>query len=400
MKTYHLVEHTTAGPILSPVLKGAFSFKPVHWTTKTQQDRRWISNQHMWLLIHQNTGLHSLVLNLQMDTLATIHSMKPILDILASLPRLIHFESGIYRLDTNRLIECSPRPQRLRTGFFTPGDRLLAHPSPHLRDLFVKVCISSRNFFRYLRAFPNLERIKMAADMKSGVCFETEKILGNTSSRLKEIIFPTTFVFSDNNMANHILPWLPGLTRITVNHLQPATVRALATHCKGLRGFQQFKTSPCQPNTRSYEALGDMLNELLWDCTALTDIDAPDYRVDLDCSLAYPWRRLGLELLRFRIHGIIRLTESEVAVLEQKFSTLGILTTFGLQTGPGAGTRPDPVPDTLELSLKSGLDQLATLSELEVFGFEYVDHKIGKAELAWIAAHWKRLKEMRRLQQE
>jgi hypothetical protein len=34
------------------------------------------------------------------------------------------------------------------------------------------------------------------------------------------------------------------------------------------------------------------------------------------------------------------------------------------------------------------------LKELRVFGFEGVDHRIGKPELVWMAANWPRLKVM------
>jgi hypothetical protein len=57
-----------------------------------------------------------------------------------------------------------------------------------------------------------------------------------------------------------------------------------------------------------------------------------------------------------------------------------------------------PIPNTLELSLESGLDRLSTLKDLEVFGFEGLDHRLGKAELDWMAMQWPKLKVMRGLQ--
>ncbi|KAF9082120.1 hypothetical protein BGX23_012793 [Mortierella sp. AD031] len=56
-----------------------------------------------------------------------------------------------------------------------------------------------------------------------------------------------------------------------------------------------------------------------------------------------------------------------------------------------------PFRNTLELSLASGLDRLAALTRLEVFGFDGVDHRVGKPELEWVASAWPRLKEMRGL---
>ncbi|KAG0197336.1 hypothetical protein BGX33_000733, partial [Mortierella sp. NVP41] len=57
-----------------------------------------------------------------------------------------------------------------------------------------------------------------------------------------------------------------------------------------------------------------------------------------------------------------------------------------------------PIANTMEWSLESGLDRLVTLMNLEVFGFEGSDHRIGKAELDWMAASWPRLKTVTGLQ--
>ncbi|KAF9126189.1 hypothetical protein BGW39_006822, partial [Mortierella sp. 14UC] len=58
------------------------------------------------------------------------------------------------------------------------------------------------------------------------------------------------------------------------------------------------------------------------------------------------------------------------------------------------------IPYTMELSLASGLDRLATLKDLEVFGFEEVDHRIGKPELEWMAVNRSQLKVMCGLQED
>ncbi|KAF9080250.1 hypothetical protein BGX23_002407 [Mortierella sp. AD031] len=51
-----------------------------------------------------------------------------------------------------------------------------------------------------------------------------------------------------------------------------------------------------------------------------------------------------------------------------------------------------PAFDTLELTLESGLGRLAALKDLEMFGFECVNHRIGRAELDWMAKSWPKLK--------
>ncbi|KAF9085113.1 hypothetical protein BGX23_009965 [Mortierella sp. AD031] len=57
----------------------------------------------------------------------------------------------------------------------------------------------------------------------------------------------------------------------------------------------------------------------------------------------------------------------------------------------------DVLPDTPHLRLDSGLDQLSPLTKLEHLGFESMDHRMGTAEIEWIAKQFPRLKEMRGL---
>ncbi|KAG0292509.1 hypothetical protein BGZ96_004044 [Linnemannia gamsii] len=57
----------------------------------------------------------------------------------------------------------------------------------------------------------------------------------------------------------------------------------------------------------------------------------------------------------------------------------------------------DVLPDTLHFRLDSGLDQLASLENLEYLSFESIDHRMETAEIIWLARHFPRLKEMRGL---
>ncbi|OAQ35773.1 hypothetical protein K457DRAFT_132463 [Linnemannia elongata AG-77] len=57
-----------------------------------------------------------------------------------------------------------------------------------------------------------------------------------------------------------------------------------------------------------------------------------------------------------------------------------------------------PIPDTLELSLEAGLRNLGGLKELEVFGFEGLNYRIGERELEWMSEEWPKLRCLRGLQ--
>ncbi|KAF9089418.1 hypothetical protein BGX23_006715 [Mortierella sp. AD031] len=55
---------------------------------------------------------------------------------------------------------------------------------------------------------------------------------------------------------------------------------------------------------------------------------------------------------------------------------------------------PGPTFDTLEPSLRSGLDRLAALRSLEMFGLECLNHLIGRSELEWMVVSWPHLRMM------
>ncbi|KAF9187080.1 hypothetical protein BGZ50_002164 [Haplosporangium sp. Z 11] len=189
------------------------------------------------------------------------------------------------------------------------------------------------------------------------------------------------------------------------------------------------------------------ISRLMMSCQNLRCIDVIESTIHVrDIVHGGPWVCLGLEVLRCRINGICRLTKlqqeiyNKVAELrrqdesyepseeenkivrrfnycqEQHRQVYGRLAALrGLKIlDLGYENRDSskstsyisevdgieylayqgPVLDTLELSLASGLDGLATLTQLTVFGFEGFDHRIGKKELEWIAVHWPKLKAM------
>ncbi|OAQ35856.1 hypothetical protein K457DRAFT_151338 [Linnemannia elongata AG-77] len=441
METENLIEVSTEDPYLSPANERRI---------KDQQDRNWMSNQYMWLLLQQQTSLQNLNLCTGYTPLAYILSRDFIYETLASFPRLVHYESQSRHLDIGQLVERVPQLQSLITRRGLPGDHLLAHPSPSIRVLFVKLFMKCDNFFGYLRAFPNLEQFSVIGSGAEPVCRDGGTILRNTPSRLKELIFPKRLSYSDNNLALWILPWLPELTRIGSDRLGPLTAKALVTHCKRLQGFHQQNPSKSIYGASVFKEHINVVSELLWGCINLIDIDAPDYRIDVDRTLCFPWKCLGLETLRLKITGVQRLTESEEAILTRlagdsepgcsgSRSDISIVPTDKIgdsdETAAATTTTTNttnltdeqnrflaksrksqeqhhkiydqlscltrlrvldighvhdwpnvqkddcspanpvvhvaPIPDTLELSLKSGLGQLATLTQLEVFGCEY-----------------------------
>ncbi|KAK3808882.1 MAG: hypothetical protein J3R72DRAFT_499264 [Linnemannia gamsii] len=244
-------------------------------------------------------------------------------------------------------------------------------------------------------------------------------------------------------ITKRLIPRLPFLTEISDEVLMPEMVRALASQCRQLRSFR--KNCNHDGIYREADALDTKLNVvniLLESCPNLTTIDAIQHRIDANYLLKHPWVCEGtLETFRCQI-VMDRMTpddcramsleqgDSSRSIAEEKYrrcqeqhsrvyGRLARLT--HLQTLDLGGNIQDwrnqfyeetpvielngrmflflstPIMDGLELSLASGLGQLASLKDLRVFGFEGHDHRIENAELEWIAGHWPKLTVMRGL---
>ncbi|KAG0279198.1 hypothetical protein BGZ95_001987 [Linnemannia exigua] len=110
-------------------------------------------------------------------------------------------------------------------------------------------------------------------------------------------------------------------------------------------------------------------------------------------DLGYEARNIYLST-RTTFHRTLRYVHNPVHINAFRNAHLAI------QGGDGYIDYGGPHLGTMKLTLNSDLDRLETLSNLEVFGFEGVDHRIGKQELEWMAISWPKLKVMRGLQED
>ena len=222
---------------------------------------------------------------------------------------------------------------------------------------------------------------------------------------------------------------MPLLTQLATEVLTPEMARALAIHCKQFRVFRQGGDDECINENHTVKTELNVVSTLLESCPNLTTIDAIQHRIDATYLAEHPWAcEATLETFRCQIIGLERLTFEEYrdssmsskqdttqlpsrCVAEEKYkrsqeqhhrvyerlSRLVRLQTLDLGSdvkgveyhifGDG-GDEPTrevngrihlidsmPIMDCLELSLASGLDQLATLGNLKVFGFEGLEDR-------------------------
>ncbi|KAF9538247.1 endodeoxyribonuclease [Mortierella hygrophila] len=171
------------------------------------------------------------------------------------------------------------------------------------------------------------------------------------------------------------------------------------------------------------------INQFLITHRHLREFDSIKNFIKVDEMLREPWTYMGLEWLTCRIAGLDRLTpmeegtvarimasgysdglsEEETGVVE-KFNRCraqqrgeyksGSAEVYVGEDGEEYLRYDPPMFDTLELTLESGLSRLGALKDLEMFGFECLNHKIGKAEMAWMAKSWPKLNLMYGLNDE
>ncbi|KAG0298919.1 hypothetical protein BGZ96_004226 [Linnemannia gamsii] len=347
---------------------------------------------------------------------------------------------------------------------FLHGDYILTRPFNQLVYLEIWGSVPSQTFFTLLKYLPNLNALRMeefrgTLDFTLGA----HLILENIPSRLKTLRLLYLYARVDELFANLVIPWLPHLTEISLGQLRPATARALGTHCRKLEVVKQIEvgTTIYQDNIK-HKPTVNTASILLRECATLKVFDGISHTLEANHMLKYPWACRNLETFRCQIIGIPRLTIAEQEFLDstdveaepsdgdddiddesdgsvknvartalaktkqrslelqlQVMDHLAELTSLKvLDLGyeyrdiHGAQRKKaqdpnwpvkiegEPTLDSLELTLATGLDRLSSLTQLETFGFEGVNYRIGKPELSWMAAAWPKLKVLRGLHED
>ncbi|KAF9125860.1 hypothetical protein BGW39_007100 [Mortierella sp. 14UC] len=440
-----------AGPLLVPEFEGLFSPRAALWRTVSEQEQDWMTNQHLWKLIRDNSALRTLRLALSEAELCNITTAEGVYDILASLKDITHLESTMYAIFLDRLLERVPTIRNVQMDSVCVGEDFTTRTYHGLRELVIRTFVDSRLFLRLLHSLPNLEHFRLIAiDYHQNDYQHAARILNDTPSRLKGLHFTLSSSSNFDRLAEYILPWLPNLTEFTLGLLDAVTAKALATYCTGLQVFRGARDIQSTSSLVQYRESRNSLEVLLQECRHLRIVDAICNRVNADRLLALPWVCHDLEVLHVHIAGVYRLSEAEQKDLlsitsakegqdnrqlsdgildkhkrcqdqQQKIlGQIGLMTrlrvldlgfewrTFGqdpvgpyyVVEGKRYALYEHPYTDTMEFTLESGLDQLADLVKLEVVGFEGTSHRIGAQELEWIAVHWPRLRVMRGLQED
>lgn len=303
-----------------------------------------------------------------------------------------------------------------------------------LQTLSVSVSISVDELLELLSLFPSLTRLSL---FEVSYSQPTRTWSSHVGVHLRQLD-----VF---NMSRALVACVPEHVELTC-YDEPTEDGTLTLMMQHPNRFGVFKAG-CKPwylgEPRRENWSGHDANEVLGCCTRLRTFDSIEHTLHVDEMLRQPWACKGLEWLTVQIRGVGRLTDGEQIVVDrvmvpgysgdlsadeeaavEKFERcraqqhgvydrLASLTRLKhLDLGyenrdPATGRTREgeryevggkeyvryngPTFDTLEMSLVSGLDRLGVLKDLEMIGFECINHRIGRPELEWMAQSWPKL---------
>ncbi|KAG0264728.1 hypothetical protein BGZ95_003531, partial [Linnemannia exigua] len=376
--------------------------------------------RRFWSLVYHNSStLRSLHLDSSLSKLCSPSSDGLLDTILGKLKNLVELSNLLYPVKLDLMLQQLPYLQSIRGSFVDDKSTTLF---TNLRILESMTSLDPPTVRLYLQKFPNLDSLaldKLAEAPRTTTHFHLQQQQAGTANvqennftyPLKQFHYKSLRGFLYGNSAKVVLTWVPYLTHVTLNILILETAQYLAKQCKLLESFCQVRD---EDNFNS-SYITDTVLKLLGACPNLKVLDAIQHRITAQALLYNPpWVCHGLEIFRCQIVGVSRLSESDVkalrdlpssgssaniflttqqrsvlrldrmtmgqqqSILERlsRLTRLKVLeVSFKKYKGPGRPTQEDVtyvdyILDTLELTLDSGLGQLASLKDLEMFGFE------------------------------
>ncbi|KAF9102288.1 hypothetical protein BGX29_004758 [Mortierella sp. GBA35] len=334
------------GPLLSPIFQDALAPARVGIRTVAQQETDWMTAQYCWLLVRQNPAVRTLSLDWTLDLLCTLRDSHFVCNTMGLLPRL---ESPTFFANNFNLNLLLGLPGLRHFCHSSPSifDTLLDRPIPHLESIEIKGFVTLHSLVALLRYLPNLKQFRVAK-LYGPLLRDQDSThtLQGVQCRLKEFCVVRRGA-ADDKILTTLLPFMTELTHFTTERLIRETTALALSHqisqhpweCGRLETFR-CQIDGFQPFTEREQAALDLIlaSELVPD-----DNKLEEYQQDV------------MEKYRRRQEEY-RVTREDCPFVEVD----GV--TYVQYSGP--------IPQTLKLSLASGLDRLSSLKDLEVFGFE------------------------------
>ncbi|KAF9910529.1 hypothetical protein EC991_006347 [Linnemannia zychae] len=467
-KPWQLEETMSPWPLLCQEFEGKFLPLIHHNIPLPQQERDWMVFQCIWLLLLQNPALRSVKLSRDIAFLGKIESQKYPMLIIGNLKNLVELQDfGIF-LELNEVLERLPNIMNYSGNKISSYNINKEHRQ--LRELWIGDTLPESQVLDLLDNLPSLQQLWITGIPP----YKPDDLpIPPASRRYSLRSLGALLEHGVTEAPTAIIARAPFLVEFVTDLLTSVTAHALVKHCPHLEIVRQPSYVEPQRNAYPLRPPLDALLILLQGCQNLKVVDMFNHKVSSAKLTAHPWKCLQLEVLRFQVVDVPRITASEQQWLNEgmrilnttdeeilyndmkdllsssfshgleeyydhnifyvmatreeflvaqrlvmdqlgKLKDLRVLdfgydyrendpSTYRVQQGEPDGVLGAPfyvVPNTLELWMRIGLKKLAALNNLEVFGFEGVDHRLRKSEIKWMAESWPKLKVMHGLQEE
>ncbi|KAG0209241.1 hypothetical protein BGX33_005754 [Mortierella sp. NVP41] len=443
------------GPLLSPIFEKAFKPLKRGIRTEDQQLEEWVVVQQFWLLVQHNPQLQVLRIDPSLDELVAMNTSRFVDSmVMDKLTNLVDLRCQDLTHDFSALLCRFSSLRRVHSPVLLSGGALVGRFAS-LRYLRASRALSLADIVTLLNGLPNLEELTVAQI----AVVEGHPTVIDTMDRTPSGLQSLSIDWSkreDAESLKTLSPWLPRLTKLAIGRLRYGTTSILGDYYPQLESLTELLgTTASRPGQIALES--GVLFAVLERCRNLKTIDAKIHSAHMYRDTESVWVCQGLSTLCCQLRSINRLTAIEQAIydggltpeaveaatrnlprdddeydeddddevnpvqIQAKYlacqaqqmkvynQLAGLKQLKSLQLGRPRQRSPStwetervvddrpPVRDTLELSLVSGLDRLAALADLEKLGVEGVNHRIGRAELEWMAGAWPKLRVMRGL---
>ncbi|KAF9148323.1 hypothetical protein BG015_009945 [Linnemannia schmuckeri] len=272
-----------------------------------------------------------------------------------------------------------------------------------------------------MRAYPTLEYLDametLSPNRRYGDALDPSSLKPTSSLRLRTLILSHGPKFGAG--VGGMLEVMPMLSHLELGLIPPSALEVMAKNCRDLvhtrfnleqgKGHKELnklfkalsKLKVCRG--RGHEILADdFVEDHNWTCFGLRELDLRIVGVP---RMTEAQERIW-ETMQQDHRSIGNTSEERVAATQQNFSCqfqksvyknlakyvhLRHLNLGGLdsvQSGTATTGADHTAPDCLELTLESGLSELASIPFLETLGVGGLNHRMGTKDLKWMCQHW------------
>ncbi|KAF9379460.1 hypothetical protein CPB97_008955 [Podila verticillata] len=198
----------------------------------------------------------------------------------------------------------------------------------------------------------------------------------------------------------HAISRHPQLTNIQLQNCEAASSHTAAVISASCKRLQALDVAGCiqLSSTDLISLLSAAGNLFSFSASGVYREESPGDPLILGTDLtACEWRAPQLQQFRGRIKVPRPSKDVPLEFVEESLNNLSVIDCHDIQRSENDETETSFQWYSLELTLQSGLDELAPIKDLEELTVGLMNHRIGIPELEWMKVHWPKFRSLRGL---